>query len=151
YRDRAGTLWAGTDGGLFQLIAGDKTFRPVALHVPAHPEIEVQVWALTEDGEHQLWIGTRFGIVRRLADGRMTHYQVNPAAGDDNVAALVFEPGGRVWIGHRSGVITFVPPAASGADNGDADSQRIPADARRYTIRDGLDNDHVVALHRSRS
>jgi PAS domain S-box-containing protein len=150
YRDRAGTLWAGTDGGLFQLIASEKAFRPVALHIPAHPDIEVQVWALAEDAAHQLWIGTRFGIVRRLADGSVRHYQVNPSAGDDNVAALVFEPGGRVWIGHRSGLITFVPQAAHGANDGEADSQRIPADARRYTTRDGLDNDHVVALHRSR-
>jgi PAS domain S-box-containing protein len=150
YRDSAGTLWAGTDGGLFQLIAGEKAFRPVPLRIPARPDIEVQVWALVEDAARQLWIGTRFGVVRRMADGRMAHFQIHPGAGDDNVAALVFEPGGRLWIGHRSGLITFVPQPPSADDDRATDSRRLPTDARRYTIADGLDNNQIVALHGSR-
>src|SRR5262249_27965997 len=125
-------------------------FRPVPLKIPAHSDIEVQVWEVTEDAVHRLWIATRFGLVRRSPDGRTMHYEVNPSPDDDNVAALALEPDGRMWLGHRSGVITFVPPAAD-AHAGDAASRRIPADARRYTTRDGLDSNHVVALHRSRS
>src|SRR5262249_13184259 len=49
YRDRAGTLWAGTDGGLFRLDGRESVFRPVTLGIPAHPDIQVQVWAFVED------------------------------------------------------------------------------------------------------
>jgi len=150
YRDRAGTLWAGTDGGLFRLEAGAARFRPVALRIPAHPDIEVQVWTIVEDGAGRLWIGTRFGIVVHASDDRLTHYEIRPSLADDNVAALAFEPGGRLWIGHRSGVITFVPPPSDAHDD-QTDSRRLPADARHYTTRDGLDSDHVVSLHRSRT
>ena len=144
YRDRRQTVWAGTDGGLFRLAAGDDSFRPVGLHIAEHPDIQVQVWSIVEDGAGRLWVGTRFGLVRMAGD-RMTHYEIRPSAVDDNVAALAFEPGGRVWIGHRAGLFTFVPsPSAD-----DVDSQRLPADARRYSSADGLDSDQVLALHRS--
>ncbi len=148
HRDRTNTLWAGTDGGLFQLAPGARTFRPVPLGVPSQPDIQVQVWSLVEDSAGQLWIGTRFGVIRRAPDGRLSHYQIHPSAGDDNVAALVREPGGRLWIGHRSGLFTFVP-TPDGDETGTHGSHRLPSDARRFTTADGLDNDHVVALHRS--
>src|SRR5262245_18542780 len=137
YRDRAGTLWAGTDGGLFRLSGSTQTFRGVALRIPGHPDIQVQVWAIAEDAAGQLWIGTRYGLVRRTADDRFAHFQIHPTAGDDTVSALAFEPSGRVWIGHQSGLMTFVPQPPSAADDRRADSQQLPADARRYTTRDG--------------
>ena len=91
YRDRAGSLWAGTDGGLFRMDGAQQAFRPVILGIPAHPDIQVPVWALVEDAAGDLWIGTRFGLVRRSADGRMTHFDIQPTAVDDNVWALLFE------------------------------------------------------------
>lgn len=148
YRDHTGALWAGTDGGLFRLAAGDKTFQPVPLGIPSRPDIQVQVWALVEHGAGDLWIGAKAGLVRRGADGRMTHYAIRPTGDDDTVSSLLFDAKGRLWIGHRSGLITFVPANAT-SDAGGGAAQHLPPDARRYTTRDGLNKDDVLAVHQS--
>ena len=115
YEDRAGRIWAGTDAGLFRLDTdGASGFLPVALSVPSHPESEVQVWALVEDGESSLWISTKFGLVRRLVDGRMLHYSVRPlSSGRDLVVALLIDSEGRVWVGHESWLVVFKPMPVS--------------------------------------
>jgi len=150
YRDRAGSLWAGTDGGLFRLDGAQQAFRPVILGIPAHPDIQVPVWALVEDAAGDLWIGTRFGLVRRSADGRMTHFDIQPTAVDDNVWALLFERTGRLWVGHRLGLISFVPEASTSIDRANSGRRSLPSDARRYTTDDGLANNDVIALLQSR-
>jgi PAS domain S-box-containing protein len=151
HRDSAGTLWAGTDGGLFRLndAAGEKTFRSVALDIPAHPDIQVQVWALVQDAVGSLWIGTKFGLLRRTPDGQMTQYGIQPSAVDDNVSALVVDGNGRLWVGHRTGLITFVPEPPPAVNDGPSILRPLPRDARHYTTEDGLDNNAVVAIHHS--
>jgi PAS domain S-box-containing protein len=151
YRDPAGMLWAGTDGGLFRLDepAGETTFRSVMLGIPFHPDIQVQVWALVEDRAGNLWIGTKFGLLRRQRNGRLTHYAIQPTLNDDNVAALVVDTKGSLWVGHRAGLITFAPDTASTDKEGSNMSRALPVDARRYTTTDGMDNDTVLALHQS--
>ncbi len=151
YADPAGMLWAGTDGGLFQLNerAGEKTFRPVMLGIPSHPDIQVQVWALVEDGAGNLWIGTKFGLVRRSPNGRMTHYAIQPTSDDDHVAALVLDSKGNLWIGHRRGLFTFNPERVPTTHEGTTASRAPFGDLRRYTTQDGLDNDAVLAVRQS--
>src|SRR5215510_3107687 len=142
YRDGDGTLWAGTDGGLFALKTrqGDTAFRAIALGIPSHPDIQVPIWAIARDNTGSLWIATKYGLVRHRSDGRMEHVQVDPSPVDDNVPALIAARDGRIWIGYRSGLIAFDPGAVS---------TRLPANARRYTTKDGLDSDIVIAMHQS--
>jgi ligand-binding sensor domain-containing protein len=151
YKDAAGMLWAGTDGGLFRLSerAGEKTFRPENLRVPFHPDIQVQVWALVEDSAGDLWIGTKFGLVRRLRDGRTIHYAIRPTVDDDDVTALAIDIKGSLWVGHRAGLFTFKPEPASFDKDEEGKSRALPIDARGYTTADGLDNDTVLAVHQS--
>ena len=151
YRDSAGVIWAGTDGGLFELnvAAGEKMFRPAMLHIPQHQDITVQVWSLAQDRDGSLWIATKFGLVRRLADGRMNHYAIDSSLADDTVAAVLVDRSGRLWVGHRTGLITF-DPQASAADRAGAEvSSTLPVDSRRYTTRDGLDHNTVLSLRQS--
>lgn len=151
YKDPSGMLWAGTDGGLFRLDAarGATTFEPIALGIPSHPDIQVQVWAMVPDRAGNLWIGTKFGLLQRHPDGRLTHYSIEPSSNDDNVAAVIVDNKGRLWVGHRTGLITFDPAAAAIERGEGAITRALPAAARRYTTRDGLDNDVVLALHQS--
>ena len=111
YKDRAGNLWAGTDGGLYRLDASDAegTFRRVEVGLVSHPDELVQVWAMLEDGEGSLWVGTKFGLLRRTPDGQVMHYAVRPSAGTDHVLALLEDREGRLWIGHESGLVVFKP------------------------------------------
>ena len=111
HRDPAGILWAGTDGGLFYLneAKGEGAFQRVELGIPSRPDIQVQVWAMAEDRAGGLWIGTKFGLVKRSLDGRMTHYDIQPSPGDDTVSSLLVDAKGRLWVGHNTRLITIDP------------------------------------------
>jgi ligand-binding sensor domain-containing protein/signal transduction histidine kinase len=133
YKDQAGRLWAGTDGGLFYLDEGPGgKFQRVPLGIPSHPDIQVQVWALVEDHAGSLWVGTTFGLLRRLPDGRMIHYAVQPSENRDTISALLIDKQGRLWLGHQSGLIVFNPEQASLMKAGREVSTVLPANARRY-------------------
>ena len=82
YRDRAGALWAGTDGGLFRLNdpSRDEAFQRVTVGIPDRPDLQTQVWTLVEDAGGNLWIGTKYGLVRRSPDGRTSHYHLQPSS-----------------------------------------------------------------------
>ena len=88
-------------------------FQRVPLGIPSHPDIQVQVWALVEDHAGSLWVGTTFGLVRRLPDGRMIHYTIQPSENRDTISALLVDKQGRLWLGHQSGLIVFNPEQAS--------------------------------------
>ncbi len=149
FHDRRGILWAGTDGGLFSLndAAGEPAFSRVALGVPLHPDIQVQVWTLVNDRAGNLWIGTKYGLIRRTPDGHMTLVRARPSSPDDNVSALMIAEDGRLWVGDRSGLLVFDPAAVDAAN--DRGIAALPSDARRYTRQDGLDNDIVLDVHQS--
>jgi signal transduction histidine kinase/ligand-binding sensor domain-containing protein len=116
YRAPDRTTWAGTDGGLFRLTSdagAAPAFERVGLR-RGHPDESVQVWAFTSDSEGTLWVGTRFGLVRLLPDGRIVSYPVRQELETDHVFALVYSPeDGLLWIGHESGLAVFKPPAAA--------------------------------------
>src|SRR5204863_3476656 len=91
FEDRLGTIWAGTDGGLFSLneAQGESAFHSVELGVESHPDLAVQVWDFVENSDGSLWIATKFGLVHRLADGRMVHYEVDPSPVSDVIFSLI--------------------------------------------------------------
>ena len=152
HRDSAGMLWAGTDGGLFRLddAQAESTFHAVALGIPSHAEIQAQVWALVEDRAGNLWIATKFGLVRRRPDGQTTHYRIQPSAVDDVVTALLVDINGQLWLGHRSGLITFDPKLLSPSAKEDSVASRsLPPGARRYTTADGLPDNSVLSVRQS--
>ena len=151
YRDPRGTLWAGTDGGLFRLneSAGGQRFEPMALGIPDRADIQAQIWALVEDRSGTLWIGTKFGLIRRVPGGEMIHYPVHPSPDDDRVASLVVDSSTGIWIGHRAGLFHFNPDPPPSVASTTARSRPLPPDTRRYTSAHGLDNETVSALHQS--
>jgi ligand-binding sensor domain-containing protein len=163
YEDRAGRLWAGTDGGLFcfQESVDRVMFRRVNLRLPARPDPAVQVWAFAEDREGNLWIGTSWGLVRRLTDGRTIHMEIQPAQGADHVRALLVDGEDRVWIGHETGLIVLRP--ADGRSGGSSVLEASPApqalrpvkltampgESTRYGAQAGLSGGTVRALLQS--
>lgn len=173
YEDRAGKVWAGTDGGLFLLdeTNGQATFRHVSLNL-GELEHVVVVRALVEDSEGSLWVSTQgLGLVRYLPDGRTVRYMIKPSLGD-LVESLMFDHEGRLWVAHRggAGLIVFKPEptptiaagaklltqtlTGSGCGAGSQDQPvRLPAapgEVCRYTTADGLASDFVVGgIYRS--
>ena len=136
--DRAGRLWAGTDGGLFCLDGEDgrQIFRRVELRLSDRPDRALQIWALAEDREGTLWIGTSWGVLRRFADGRVLHSAVEPTQGIDQVRALLIDRTGKVWVGHDTGLVVFRPGP-----------ERMHT--AKYTARDGVSAGAVRSLLQS--
>jgi ligand-binding sensor domain-containing protein len=116
YEDRAGHLWAGTDGGLFLLdeTSSQATFLRVSLNLGELEGLLI-VRALAEDSEGSLWVSTQgLGLVRRLPDSRTVRYSIQPSRLGDLVEALMFDLEGRLWVAHRggAGLIVFKPEPA---------------------------------------
>ena len=113
YRDRAGEVWLGTDGGLFRLTEseGRVDIRAVPLAYPLHPDLSVQVWAILGDTEGTVWVGTKFGLVRLLPGGGRIHYPIETGRGADQVFGLMLDSASRLWIGHQSGLLVWRPPS----------------------------------------
>jgi ligand-binding sensor domain-containing protein/two-component sensor histidine kinase len=165
YEDRAGELWAGTDGGLFRLVrgAGRTKLERVPLDLPDRPDRAVQIWAFAEEPEGPLWIGTSAGLAKRVKDGPAIQYRIQPLRGADHVYALLVDSTRRLWIGHGTGLIVFRSDGAGSA--GSAGLQQLmmqPArgrspdalpqgagEALRFTTADGLSGPAVLALHQS--
>jgi PAS domain S-box-containing protein len=172
YEDRAGHIWAGTNGGLFRLDSnegGGATFRRVALDVPLRSDHTLEVFALIEDAEGSLWIGTLLGVTRRLPDGRMIHYALE-ATPTRVVYAFLLDEVGRLWLGYQNGLLVLKPEPAAKAGagggspwsvlrrreasrtNSSPEPVRLPAapgEASWLTTADGLAHNNVLALHRA--
>ncbi|MBV9956784.1 MAG: hypothetical protein JO360_00120 [Acidobacteria bacterium] len=172
YEDRAGNIWAGTDGGLFVLDGGNTSgaFRPVELNFKSHQDGRVEVQRVIEDAAGSLWIGTSNGLVRRLPDGRVVHHPLSPADSVDYVYELSLDKAGRLWLGYQAGLIVLMPLPPeqesddyqppwrvlrkSGAEGSNAVKlpPGLPAtvgEARWFTTADGLVQDNVQALYQS--
>jgi ligand-binding sensor domain-containing protein len=120
YRDRAGTVWIGTDGGLFRLIERNGLFEihPASIGSPSHPDRQMQVIAITGDTEGGIFVGTRFGLVRILPDGRRIHYAIQPTSGVERVTGLLLDHTSVLWIGYENGLFVWRPAAASEIKSG---------------------------------
>lgn len=168
YEDRGGEVWAGTDGGLFRLeeTSGQVIFRRVSLNLGELESVLIVRALVDDDKEGSLWASTQgLGLVRRLPDGRTVRYKIQPSSFGDLVESLMFDPEGRLWIGHRggAGLVVFKPEPAPTIAAGDqlltrtmvasgsglrSSNQRvrlpeIPGEAYRYTTADGLASDTV--------
>ncbi len=172
FKDRNGCVWAGTDKGLLRITpAGEASLR-------AGTEDQSEVNAVFEDREGNLWFGGTAGL-ERLQDGVFTTYgpadgfpsvQVGPifadseggvwfaplAGGlywykdgrlrrvqqdglDGDVVYSIDGGAGDVWIARQRGGLTRI------RDRGETLAMKT------YTDKDGLAQNNVYAVHRSRN
>jgi len=70
--DDDGSLWVGTVRGLDHMVPGKSGFEHVINTLLGPDPADVgAVAALCIDDQHQLWIGSKYGLFRRDVDGRM--------------------------------------------------------------------------------
>jgi signal transduction histidine kinase/ligand-binding sensor domain-containing protein len=125
FEDRDGTIWAGSDDGLFRRAApakGDESagaaadpsmrFEPVVLGLDGIDGQRLNVWCFAQDERGRLWIGTSAGLLVREIDGRFERLPINAGSGREDIWALRVDRSGRLWIGHYQAIVVVNPARA---------------------------------------
>ena len=131
YRDQAGTLWIGTNKGLYRLYNG----QLITEH-PLNPELrDTVVEAIYEDRAGNLWVGTgrdeaQDGALYRLKDGVTGKYQMSDGLVANDVRFITEDRQGALWVGTTRGM-----------------SRLKDGQFTNYTIEQGLSNNFVREIH----
>jgi diguanylate cyclase (GGDEF)-like protein len=102
-QDHTGYLWVGTDNGLFRYDGN--TFQPFG-HAEGLPDSEIR--SVAESPQGVLWVATQGGVARR-AGGKFETVDVGPKG---LFLAVAFDPQGRLYLEHKSGILRGQPDAA---------------------------------------
>ncbi len=101
YRDRNGTLWAGTHAG------GVNRIREQAFHMLDADGRAEDAAAVLEARDGSLWVGTTNGALH-FNNGRWTRYTARNGLSGDLISALFEDSQGAIWLGTvRGGVHRF--------------------------------------------
>jgi len=102
-RGPEGTLWAGTDRGLYRRDPGAARFVPVALPTSEHDTPIVR--RLASDGSGRIWVGTHVHGVFIARPGESTAQPLRSllatkeGTGTETVTGLAASDAGEMWIG----------------------------------------------------
>ena len=105
--EHAGTLWVGTNNGLFAVDLHSKQVRQFTKDQGRLTSNNILSLAVDQQG--RLWIGTRdAGVIRY--DGETFHgIRLGPSMQENMVEAILCDHRGRLWFGTRAGLIAYEP------------------------------------------
>ena len=101
YQQRNGTIWVGTDTGLFRL-QGDHFIR---IHLSDGPAANSVSSALAEDGTGAMWSGGTH--LFRIRGGVVEEIRLPQENGATRVRSLIRDPDGSVWVGTAAGLFHY--------------------------------------------
>jgi ligand-binding sensor domain-containing protein/two-component sensor histidine kinase len=152
---RDGRVWAADPHHLY-IFASERDRRSptrIAVPPPTPPPTSLEqelntIESIAEGRDGDVWIGTTWGLVRRLADGRMIPMVVRPTAQDDRIYHLAIDRDGRLWIthwgiAHRPGVhfgIYVLAPEPASAFGGVPDLSPLHERARLVSGASGANS-----------
>ncbi len=109
FEDSHGNLWSYESRGLNLLREVDGQF--VTEHIdpplPGIPEKRLTSVLFGPGSGDSFWVGTNWGMVRRLGDGRMIHYAIEPTQTEDRVIAFTEDQENRLWITRPYGLLVL--------------------------------------------
>ncbi len=102
---RDGTLWAGTNDGLYQLERAKDglVLRAVNIGMPHDITEQRLVADVLEDASGSLWIAAPSGLYRRWPDGSTARYGRRDGLPNEFLQDLLEDHEGRLWVGSRLG------------------------------------------------
>lgn len=105
--DHAGFIWVGTAHGMSRFDPATEEFT----HYFNQPDNEQslcsnRIYVLYEDRQHNLWIGSQGGGISILDPARknFTHISTQDGLPSDNVASIIEDKSGRIWVATHKGV-----------------------------------------------
>ena len=137
--DRNGTIWCGTQKGLFKLerINDRLALRSVDIGIPNEYPEQGLISDLLEDRHGTLWMAAPSGLYRRWPDGSAARYTKPDGLANGYLQDLLEDHEGRLWVTTRlGGFFRLVTDA----------TKTPPVVALTYTHRDGLLSDWVSQL-----
>jgi ligand-binding sensor domain-containing protein/signal transduction histidine kinase len=139
--DHAGTIWCGTQAGLFRLdqADGNPVFSFVDIIQPVGVDSKLSVGAIVGDRRGSLWVIATSGLYRRRPDGVVERYTVDEGLREGFSTVLLGDRDGRLWVGSGFGLYQLV-----------ADPRpHRPVVERAYTSEDGLADNYVSSMCQS--
>jgi two-component sensor histidine kinase len=137
--DRNGTIWCGTQNGLFRLSTNDSQSRlqSVDIGIP-HDYMEQRFIAdLLEDRYGSLWIATHVGLYRRWPNGNAARYSKRDGLPNEYLQDLLKDHDGNLWVGTRMGGFFRLVTD---------DTHAPPIMAIAYSMKDGLSTNWMFQL-----
>ena len=104
FKDRAGTIWVGTDQSLDRFDPLTETFRHYYFDVPDSSGLPTTVHHISQDSSGMLWLSTRKGLFRLdPVTGKTKHFYHDPedpsSLGDNDIKSTGEDKEGRFWVG----------------------------------------------------
>ena len=131
FEDRDGNLWVGTDRGLERWRAPVFTTYSTAQGLPSE-----SVGPIYVDASERTWFAPTDGGLYSMHAGAIT--RITEAGLARDVVYSIDGGGGEVWVGRQRGGLTRLDARAAGFAT------------KGFTRADGLAQDSVYAVHRSR-
>jgi ligand-binding sensor domain-containing protein/two-component sensor histidine kinase len=137
--DRDGTIWCGTQKGLFKLEQINDRFalRSLDIGIPNDYPEQRAISDLLEDRYGSLWIAAPSGLYRRWPDGSTARYTKPDGLVSGYLQDLLEDHEGHLWVTTRLGGFFRLVTDATRAP---------PVVALSYTGRDGLPTSWVAQL-----
>ena len=152
--DRSGTLWCGTEAGLYAI---DNTAGPaprltqIRIGLPGVNWGDADVTALAEDAEGGVWIGVADGtLYRRLPDGRVERYAAIEPPPFGAITHLLADRKGRIWVGTAHGLYRSMPaphPGGNGFEHLFGQNIGLPR-SHIFDIFESREGDIWVSMYR---
>ncbi|MCK4835545.1 MAG: protein kinase, partial [Candidatus Aminicenantes bacterium] len=102
FRDKNGAIWIGTDGtGLFQLYKNQFTRFGKNDGLTGN-----MVYAILEDQEDSLWVGTYSGL-NQLLNPRVVTFTSKHGLPDDTVWSICEDDKGKLWFATNGGICSY--------------------------------------------
>jgi ligand-binding sensor domain-containing protein/signal transduction histidine kinase len=151
--DRAGTLWCGTEAGLYA-VDDSARLKPQLVEqqigLPGVAWGDSEVRGLAEDAEGAVWIGVTDGtLYRRSPDHRVERYPYTDGPLGE-IFHLLADRKGRIWVGRRLGLYRSAPaahPGGNGFELLSGQQNGVPA-SLVFNIFESRDGDVWVGMYR---
>lgn len=125
YKANDGSVWLGSDEGLFRINKGEiKKYE----HDPSEGNSlsNNRVFSITEDSNSKLWVGTAKGLNRLdLENDSITRYLEQPGLPNDFIYGVLADNHDNIWVSTNRGLSKLEPNTATFTN---------------YTEQDGLQN-----------